>query len=45
MRWLCFNGNPGGGVNDGGTGAEPDCAGGAKVAYKVVTLGVALELK
>ena len=44
-RWLCYNGNPGGGVNDGGTGALPDCAGGAKLAYKVVTLGTAIELK
>lgn len=44
-RWLCFNGNPGGGVNDGGTGATPDCAPGAKVAYKVVVQGVAIDLK
>ena len=39
-RWLCYNGNPGGGVNDGGTAALPECPNGSKLAYKVVTLGV-----
>ena len=38
-RWLCYNGNPGGGVNDGGTGNLPSCPNGSKLAYKVVTLG------
>lgn len=38
-RWLCEDGNNGGGLHDGGTGAQPDCNGGTKLAFKVVTVG------
>lgn len=44
-RWLCADGNQGNGLADGGTGAEPDCNGGTKYAFKVVTVGAQLDLK
>lgn len=44
-RWLCFDGNQGNGFADGGTGAQPNCNGGTKLAFKVVTLGSPLVLK
>ena len=41
-RWLCFDGNTGHGFADGGTGTSPDCNNGTKLAFKVVTTGIAV---
>lgn len=38
-RWLCEDGNTGHGMADGGTGAQPNCNNGTKLAFKVVTVG------
>ncbi len=38
-RWLCYDGNTGHGMADGGTGAAPNCNNGTKLAFKVVTIG------
>ena len=42
-RWLCEDGGQGNGLADGGTGVEPECNGGTKLAFKVVTVGVPIE--
>lgn len=44
-RWLCADGNQGNGLADGGTGELPNCNGGTKYAFKVVTVGAQLDLK
>ena len=43
VRWLCVHAGDGGPTFDGGTGVTPDCKGGAKFAFRVVTLGDVVE--